>query len=246
MEKKLQQSYEELAPLSNGWRKEFKLHKNTLNLLNKHIPDIKQKKILDVGCGLGVMVHALNKLGASAQGIDKHILEEWGIKGVEKLWSEKQLKINVGDFLTADYSAGQFDAIICEDVFEHLNYTHKEFLDKIYGLLAPGGILILATPNLTSWHKRARMLFGKSPYWDLKDFYLNKQPYGHTREFTAQELRQMARMSKFEVADIRHYNIYLNKAWLKMPKKYPAILTFLASGLFPRGRDTICLVARKR
>lgn len=241
----LKQSYLELAPMSNGWRKEFKLHNHTLNLINEHIPNLVGKRVLDVGCGLGILIYALKEMGAEAEGVDKHILDEWGIKGIEELWSKKGMKISVNDFLLEPYDADSFDVIISEDVFEHLRYTQKEFLDKIYRLLRPGGVLILATPNLASFLKRMRMLFGKSPYWDLKDFYLKKQPYGHVREFTAAELREMAEISNFEIINMQYYNIYAKRRWLAMPKKYPALLSFLFSSIFPSGRDAACLAAKK-
>ena len=84
-----------------------------------------------------------------------------------------------------------------KNIFEHLKYTQLEFLEKIYQILAPSGYLFLATPNLASFLKRARMIFGRSPYWDLDDFFLHKQPFGHTREFTAAELKRMAELSNF-------------------------------------------------
>ncbi|MBU1179756.1 class I SAM-dependent methyltransferase [Patescibacteria group bacterium] len=241
----LKQSYLELAPLSDGWRKEFRLHEKTLNLINEYMPSLANKRILDIGCGLGILVRALSKLGARAEGVDKHILDEWGINGVKELWREKEIKISINDFLLEPYDADSFDMIISEDVFEHLKYTQKEFMDKIYKLLRPGGIMILATPNLASFLKRARMLFGKSPYWDLKDFFLNKQPYGHIREFTGFELGQMAKLSNLEVMDVKHYNIYIKSRWFGMPKKYPGLLSFLFSSIFSSGRDAVYLIAKK-
>lgn len=241
----LKQSYSELSPLSDGWRKEFKLHEQTLNLIKKYIPKPFEKRVLDIGCGLGILVNALSTIGAKAEGIDKHILGEWGIKGIQELWDKKGIKIKVNDFLLEPYADSSFDVIISEDVFEHLKYTQKEFLNKIYKLLRPGGIMILATPNLTSFLKRAQMLFGKSPYWNLNDFFLNKQPYGHVREFTGSEIRSMAQMSNFEVTNIKYCNVYMKKRWFFMPKKYPALLSSIFSSIFSNGRDAVFLIAKK-
>lgn len=241
----LEQSYDDLSPLSKRWRKEFGLHKYTLDLVHKYIK-IEGKRTLDIGCGLGVLVRAFFLLGAHAEGIDKNILVEWGnLDEVKKTWDEKNIKIKVDDFLDADYLESCFDVITAEDLFEHLQYTQKEFLEKVYKILKPGGYLFLATPNLTSVLKRFRMLFGRSPYWDLEDFFLRKQLFGHVREFTGDELKKMAKISGFDVVDIQTQNVYFKKRWFWSVKKFPRVIAYFLSYLFPQGKDVLFLVARK-
>lgn len=243
----LEKSYEDLAPLSKRWRKEFRLHNHTLNLVCKYFNDFENKKILDIGCGLGVLVRAFSKLGARAEGIDKHILVEWGnLDDIKRIWQEKDINIKVDDFFNAYYLEASLDIITSEDLFEHLRLTQKEFLEKVYRILKPGGYLFLATPNLTSFLKRFRMLFGRSPYWDLDDFFLNKMPFGHIREFTARELKRMAELIGFEVVEIKAQNVYFSKRWFWRLKKFPRVITYLLSFLFPNGRDILFLVAKKK
>jgi len=81
---------------------------------------------------------------------------------------------------------------------EHLPYRQREFLEKIRKILAPGGLLILATPNLTSFFKKERgCFFGRSPYWDLDDFFFaGAAILGHFREFTGEELKKMAGLER--------------------------------------------------
>lgn len=242
----LNQSYDDLAPFSNRWRKEFRLHKKTIDLVLKRAPSLYGKKTLDVGCGIGVLARVFSCLGADSYGVDKHILCEWGnLDDIKRVWEEKNLKITVNDFFNADYPNEMFDIITSEDLFEHLRYSQKEFLDKAYKILRPGGYLFLATPNLATILKRVRMLFGRSPYWDLDNFFLKKQPYGHVREFTAKELKRMAELSGFEVINISARNVYFNKRWLTKPSKLPKAISYLFSYLFPGGRDVLFLVAQK-
>ncbi|MEA3272739.1 MAG: class I SAM-dependent methyltransferase [Patescibacteria group bacterium] len=242
----LNQSYNDLAPLSNRWRKEFRLHKKTLDLVLERVPNLCDKRTLDIGCGIGVLVRAFSKLGAQAEGVDKHILVEWGnLDDVKKIWDEKNIRINVNDFFNAHYPESSFDIITSEDLFEHLMYSQKEFLDKVYKILRPGGCLFLATPNLVTILKRMRMLFGRSPHWDLDDFFLKKQPFGHVREFTKYELRRMAELSGFEVVDIKAHNVYFNKKWLSKQSKLAKAISYLLSSLFPNGRDVLFLIAKK-
>lgn len=240
----LEKSYEDLAPLSARWKKEFRMHFYTLKMLERCLGGFTGKKILDVGCGLGILSQALRNLGAEAEGADKHILVEWGLQGIEAAWQKLGLKVTIGDFFTMDF-AGGYDAIVSENMLEHLPYTQRDFFTKIYTALCPDGALVLSTPNLASFLKRARMFFGKSPYWDFEDFFLRKQPFGHFREFTAEELRKMAELSDFEVLDICARNIYFKRKWLVDWHKLPQTLNWLLSSIFSSGRDNLYLIARK-
>lgn len=241
----LHKSYEDFAPLSQHWKKEIKEHDFTADLLIANLKNLSNKRILDIGCGLGIFVRALSLLGAKAEGVDKHILNEWGLQGVQEMWNKKNVNITVGDFMNVPFNDNIFDAIIAENIFEHLQYTQREFLEKIYKMLIPGGYLILATPNLASALKRTRALAGKSSYWDLKDFFFNKQPYGHIREFTSDELRQIMRWAGFENIVIKTNNTYFKLKWFRNIKKYPAAISWVLSGIFPNMRDTLFVVAQK-
>jgi len=241
----LDKSYNDLSPLSRRWKKEEKEHLNTLSLFKERIGGFENKKILEVGSGLGILVHTLNLLGAKTSGIDKYILEEWGIDGVRELWQKFGLEIKVEDLFNCTLEEEDYDAIISENVIEHLKYSQKKFLEKIYKLLKPGGILILSTPNLATFLKQARFLFGKSVYWDFDDFFVNGQPYGHTREFTADELKKMAKIVGFKDTEVQTHNTYFKKQWIFNFKKFPKFLSWFLSEIFKARRDTLYLIAKK-
>jgi SAM-dependent methyltransferase len=57
---------------------------------------------------------------------------------------------------------GSFDAIIALDVIEHL-FDTDVFLRELYRVLAPGGHMIIGTPNLAWWWSRLRLLAGAAP-----------------------------------------------------------------------------------
>jgi SAM-dependent methyltransferase len=57
---------------------------------------------------------------------------------------------------------GTFDAITALDVIEHL-FDTDIFLQELHRILAPGGHLLIATPNLAWWWNRLRLGAGLAP-----------------------------------------------------------------------------------
>ena len=55
------------------------------------------------------------------------------------------------------------DVVVCSEVIEHLHVAIVPVLRFLASGLAPGGHLILQTPNATALAKRIRMLFGRNP-----------------------------------------------------------------------------------
>jgi SAM-dependent methyltransferase len=120
----------------------------------------KFEKILDVGCGDGnfsIMIKEACKAGV-VYGI------EATEKGVESANNNgviaHQLDIDMGVFPFKD---GYFDAVFAGEIIEHL-FDPDHFLDEIYRVLRPGGVLVLTTPNLASIHNRIALVFGYQPF----------------------------------------------------------------------------------
>ena len=117
----------------------------TFKLANKKTP-LKNVKILDIGCGGGLLSEPMSRLGASVTGIDaskKNI-------DVAKLHSRKNnLKINYfcsspEKFKTKD----KFDVILNMEIVEHVEDINI-FLKSCTNLLRKNGIMFVATLNKT-------------------------------------------------------------------------------------------------
>jgi SAM-dependent methyltransferase len=103
----------------------------------------KNLKILDVGCGEGVLVEEYSKQGYDITGLDLEYQSEHVIRG---------------DIRGTKFKDGSFDLILFLDVIEHLNYDEQETaLLEIHRLLKPDGMLLASIPNLA--HLSSRIIF---------------------------------------------------------------------------------------
>jgi 2-polyprenyl-6-hydroxyphenyl methylase/3-demethylubiquinone-9 3-methyltransferase len=114
------------------------------------------KTALDVGCGAGLLTEPLARLGASVTGIDASP----EVIAVAREHAEAMA-------LAIDYRAGdvqefqcQFDLVTAMEVVEHVA-DPSTFLKALARRLAPGGLLILSTPNATAWSRLMMITVGE-------------------------------------------------------------------------------------
>ena len=109
---------------------------------------LEGRTALDVGCGGGLLAEPLARLGAKVTAIDA---------APELIAIAREHALGQG--LEIDYRAaaveevaGQFDLITSLEVIEHVA-DPRAFVAALARRLAPGGLLILSTPNRTSWSR---------------------------------------------------------------------------------------------
>jgi 2-polyprenyl-6-hydroxyphenyl methylase/3-demethylubiquinone-9 3-methyltransferase len=111
---------------------------------------------LDVGCGAGLLAEPLARLGATVTGLDAApelitvAREHAGAAGLAI------------DYRTGELAelTGQFDLITCMEVIEHVAEP-AAFITALARRLAPGGLLIMSTPNATGWSKLLLITLGE-------------------------------------------------------------------------------------
>jgi 2-polyprenyl-6-hydroxyphenyl methylase / 3-demethylubiquinone-9 3-methyltransferase len=125
---------------------------HTINpLRTKFITDglnLAGRKVLDVGCGGGILTEALASCGAQATGID---LSNESIEAAKVHARQQGLDIeyryeNIDE--TASKHAGEFDAITCMEMLEHVPEP-KKIIAACSRLLKPGGHAFFSTINRT-------------------------------------------------------------------------------------------------
>jgi 2-polyprenyl-3-methyl-5-hydroxy-6-metoxy-1,4-benzoquinol methylase len=104
-------------------------------------------RVLEIGCGLG---HVLARLqdGYEAHGID---VSAYAVEQARITAPRAHAEVRAVEDIGA-YGSHAFNAMIAVHVFEHLEQP-QEVAALCYDVLRPGGVLIMATPNLTAPRK---------------------------------------------------------------------------------------------
>lgn len=154
------------------------------------------KRVLDVGCGGGLLSEAMARRGAQVTGIDLAPLtiEVADLHALESHLPVRYLRESAETH--ASHSAGSYDVVTCMEMLEHVPEP-ASVLHALHALVAPGGHIVVSTlnRNLKSY------LFAVVG----AEYLLNLLARGtHTYErfIKPSELARWARAADLRVADI--------------------------------------------
>jgi len=109
--------------------------------------DLRSKRVLDVGCGLGDLSFGLAARGANVIGVELDPKKVASANRIAQSWHFEKLHFLQGDVAKIDQmNLGQFDAIFCLALLEHVQ-DDIGLLQQLQQMLCPGGLFILEVPS---------------------------------------------------------------------------------------------------
>ena len=142
--------YEEASPGGNAARVR---KRRVLELLSQRgVPEIN--RLLDVGCGPGIMVEDALQLGYEFWGID---VAPGMIEQCRKRYGgSTRAHFAIGNAVKLEFPDECFDTVLCMGVIDHIA-DHRQAISEMLRVLRRGGMLLIAYPNLLSpyalWRK---------------------------------------------------------------------------------------------
>ena len=142
----------------------------------------KNKKIVDIGAGTGIIAEQILGMGYNVSTIDNSptslkILNQKNLQPIEGALPD--LKIS-----------NKFDVALLLDVLEHVE-DHEKSLKTIYEMLNENGYLIITVPAFQF-------------LWTQKDV-----DFGHFRRYTKSTLEEVISKTNFKIEYSSYYNFFL-------------------------------------
>lgn len=182
----------------------------------------EELKVLDIGCGSGLVTKKIKELGYQTEGLDfsEEAVKKATLNGISASVCDLDEGINKSD--------GSYDVVWAGDIVEHV-FDPIGLLKEANRALKNGGIIIMCIPSDVGLVSRMKMLFG---YSHQELIYKKTGYYKHHTFFNLRLASFMLNQSNFEIREIKKLLI-LNK------KRY--VMNFLPSAFY----NELVITARK-
>lgn len=144
----------------------------------------RNRKIIDLGCGEGILVKEFNQRGFDIIGVDLNYQSKF---------------VKRGNILNLKYSANIFDIVLCLDVIEHFHFHEQKLaIQEMSRILKPAGKLIISIPNLAHLASRFTFFFlGKLLRTSKIDRHIGDRPISEYLELLKPDFKILARKGFF-------------------------------------------------
>lgn len=168
-------------------RLRHKIYSKRFKPVLKYLNHLKKIDMLDVGCGDGWQLDLYKQLAPNRINTFGVEIREEACKVAESYGH----KTYCGLFESLDFKGQQFDLINLSQVIEHVA-DPKEFMQHIFKVLKPGGILALETPNTNSLDAK---LF-RARFWGAYHFPR------HWTLYNPSSIKQLGQSTGFELREL--------------------------------------------
>ncbi|MFI5213849.1 MAG: class I SAM-dependent methyltransferase [Gemmatimonadales bacterium] len=168
--------------------------------------------LLEVGCATGHIAYLMRRCGFDVTAVDAYDDERrtdlFRAEGIAYRHT------NLNDPLPlAEFPAGAFDVVVLGEVFEHILNQPLGLIESIHRILAPGGTLLLTTPNPSTLANAWRLLLDRYVLWGTDDFVreakfadgkIIDRGEVHYREYPAWLVRNLLMSAGFDVEPVQY------------------------------------------
>ncbi|OGK09768.1 hypothetical protein A2767_05780 [Candidatus Roizmanbacteria bacterium RIFCSPHIGHO2_01_FULL_35_10] len=160
-----------------------KCSKAIYSFISAYAKTIKNKSIMDVGCGTGLYtsIFNINKNKIFGLDIDDHRKKEYQANFIFKKYGGNKIP----------FRSNYFDFVVSFDVLEHVE-DDVNFIKEINRVIKKGGQCLITTPNRYRLSNFIKILIGQAPKYPLllaDEGHLGKQV--HIREYTKSDLKNL-------------------------------------------------------
>ena len=201
----------EINPLRLNWiednvKRGYKVDNGSL------ATSLSGKKIVDVGCGGGILSESMARRGAEVIGIDLGVdnLKAASVHAEQSGLNDTLSYQHIAVERFATQHAGQFDVVTCMEMLEHVP-DPSAIVQACYDMLAPGGVCVLSTINR---NPKSYLFAIIGAEYVLR--LLDRGTHDYAKFITPAELDKMAVTAGFTRQDIigLHYNPITKRYWL--------------------------------
>jgi len=186
--------------LSNG-KKNFEPYFHTKLASIQICSDCKDKDVLELGCGEGLMTEDLLKITKTLTVVEPTLYFYSMIK--KKFGSNVNSNVNIYNcFLHEIENRQRYDILIMASLLQHIKEP-EELLELTKGFLRKNGMIIVTVPNVNSLHRQIGVKSGMLK--NVTDDTENNKKLAQYRKFDKDLLSQLFITCGFEIVESYGY-----------------------------------------